>query len=104
MNILSQNYNNLLRKMIFDNFSDNLKKKLSSINNSNNVFNYIAITSNLDEDLNNMACHSLIEIFESLDEAYKKSEERKRKYDIKAHHNKRKKESQRTDLSKFVKM
>ena len=48
MNILSQNYNNLIKKLIFDVFTSSLKNRLDSLNPSEDVFNYVSILSNLD--------------------------------------------------------
>src|SRR5574344_875954 len=86
MNILSQNYNNLLKNMIIDIFTTNLKEQLNSLSSNNSVFNYVALLSNLDESLSSIARESLINIFESIDKAFSSSFERKRKYDIKSHH------------------
>ena len=86
MNILSQNYNNLLKNMIFNVFTSNLKQKLDSLDSNNNVFNYINLLSNLDESLCLIARESLISLFESIDKEYSNSIDRKRKYDIKSHH------------------
>lgn len=86
MNILSQNYNNLLKNMIFNVFTSNLKQKLNSLDSNNNVFNYINLLSNLDESLCLIARESLISLFESMDKEYSNSIDRKRKYDIKSHH------------------
>ncbi len=84
MNILSQNYNNLLKNMIFEVFSNNLKLQLNNTNSD--VFNYINLLSNIDETLSNIAKQSLINVFESLDYSFKHSLDRKRKYEIKSYH------------------
>ena len=84
MNIIPNNYENVLKEMIFSQFSNNLKKELDSLN-SNNVFNYINLLSNLDESLCEIAKNSLVTIFETIDKSYCNSIERKRKYHIKAH-------------------
>ena len=86
MNILSQNYNNLLKKLIFDVFTSNLKDKLNSLNPNEDVFNYVSILSNLDESLCVIAKECLVNLFESLDYYYSISRERKSKYEIKSHH------------------
>lgn len=69
MNILSQNYNNLLKKMIVDIFTTNLKEQLNNFDSNNNVFNYIDLLSNIDDSLSTIARDSLINIFESMDKA-----------------------------------
>ena len=81
MNIIPNNYENVLKEMIFSQFSNNLKKELDSLN-SNNVFNYINLLSNLDESLCEIAKNSLVTIFETIDKSYCNSIERKRKYHI----------------------
>ena len=86
MNILSQNYNNLLKKLIFDVFTSSLKNKLDSLTPNEDVFNYVSILSNLDESLCTVAKESLINLFEGLDYSYSISRERKSKFEIKSHH------------------
>ena len=85
MTIISNNYEKILKEMIFNQFSSNLKKELYKTNNTNKVFNYINLLSNLDNSLCNIAKQSLITIFETIDKSYSNSIERKRKYHIKAH-------------------
>ena len=86
MNIILQNYNELLKKLIFDNFSNNLNKQLSEMNRNGNVMNYVTLLSNLDESLCIVARESLVSIFETMDKSFRISAERKRKYEIKSHH------------------
>ena len=85
MNIISENYEKILKEMIFKEFSSNLKKELNKNNNTNNVFNYIELLSNLDNSLCEIAKKSLITIFKAIDLSYKNSLDRKRKYHIKAY-------------------
>lgn len=85
MNIISNNYEKILKEMIFNQFSSNLKKELYKTDNTNKVFNYIDLISNLDNSLCNIAKESLITIFEAIDKSYSNSIERKHKYHIKAH-------------------
>lgn len=87
MNIVPQNYNNLLKNIILNTFSSNLESILHNIfDSSNNVFNYVNLLSNLDNYLCNIAKQSLITCFESIDKSFKYSLERKRKYEIKSFH------------------
>lgn len=81
MNIISNNYENVLKEMIFKQFSDNLRNKL----NNSSVFNYINLLSDLDSSLCEIARKSLITIFESIDKSYSISSDRKRYYHVKAH-------------------
>lgn len=85
MNIIPNNYEKILKEMIFNQFSSNLKKELYKTDNTNKVFNYINLLSNLDNSLCNIAKESLITIFESIDKSFRNSSERKHKYHIKAH-------------------
>lgn len=85
MNTISNNYEKVLKEMIFREFSDNLKKELNKFSTSN-VFNYIGLLSNLDSSLCDIAKRSLTTIFSSIDKSYSNSSDRKRKYHIKAHH------------------
>lgn len=84
MNIISNNYEKILKEMIFNQFSSNLRKELNK-DHTNKVFNYIELLSNLDNSLCNIAKDSLITIFETIDKSYCNSIERKAKYHIKAH-------------------
>ena len=79
MNIILQNYNDLLKKMIFDTFSNNLKERLNKIDINGNVMNYIDLLSNLDESLCVIARESLVSIFEAMDKSFKQSIDRKKK-------------------------
>lgn len=94
MNIISNNYEKILKEMIISKFSSNLKKQFEKNVNINEVFNYINLLSNLDNSLCDIAKESLITIFEAIDKSYADSIERKSKYYIKAHH-------QRTILTIF---
>ena len=85
MTIISNNYEKILKEMIFNQFSSNLKKELNKTDNTNKVFNYIGLLSNLDKSLCDIAKQSLITIFETIDKSFSNSIERKHKYHIKAH-------------------
>lgn len=84
MTIISNNYEKILKEMIFSQFSANLKKELYK-DNTNKVFNYINLLSNLDSSLCQIAKNSIVTIFQSIDKSYCNSIERKRKYHIKAY-------------------
>jgi hypothetical protein len=84
MTSIPNNYEKVLSEMIFSKFSSNLKKELNK-NNINPTFNYINLSSNLDNTLCNLAKESLIAIFKAIDTSYCNSIERKRKHHIKAH-------------------
>ena len=86
MIIIPNNYEKILKEMILNQFSSNLKNELNKNSNPNKVFNYINLLSNLDNSLCEIAKNSLITIFETIDKSYSNSIERKHKYHIKAHH------------------
>ena len=86
MNILTQNYNELVKKITIEIFFFFLTNKLNTLLNLENVFNYINLLSNLDDNLNKLARESLINFFEELDKNFSSSKERKKKYEIKSHH------------------
>src|SRR5574344_3041352 len=86
MIIIPNNYEKILKEMILNQFSSNLKNELNKNSNPNKVFNYIELLSNLDNSLCEIAKNSLITIFETIDKSYSNSIERKHKYYIKAHH------------------
>ena len=86
MNIILQNYNDLLKKVIFDTFSQNLKENLNNIDASGNVMNYVNLLSSLDDSLCEIAKNTLVTTFEAINHSYSISHDRKKKYDIKSHH------------------
>lgn len=85
MEIITQNYEKILKNMIIDKFSEIINNQMSLTNESNQVFNYIKILDTLDDKLCEIALNSLKTIFETIDRGYKNSFERKHKYYIKAH-------------------
>lgn len=85
MEIISQNYENLLENLIINNFSEIIKKNKLINPNENKVFSYIRILDTLDETICNIARKSLITLFESIDRGFKNSPERRHSYHIKAH-------------------
>ena len=84
MNIITNNYEKVLQEMIFNQFSDNLKRELDKNINRNNIFNYIDLLANLDQSLCEIARSSLTTIFNAIDLSYRNSTERKSKYHVKA--------------------
>lgn len=50
MNTISNNYEKVLKEIIINQLTSNLKKELNKIN-TNNIFNYIDLITNLDETL-----------------------------------------------------
>ena len=85
MEIISQNYENILENLIINNFSEIIKKNNQLNPNENKVFNYIKILDTLDETICNIARKSLITLIESIDRGFKNSPERRHSYHIKAH-------------------
>ncbi len=84
MEIISQNYTNILENLIINNFSDFIKRNISIKSNENKVFNYINLLDTLDNSLCLVAINSLISIFNSIDNGFKNSPERRHRYHIKA--------------------
>lgn len=82
MNIILQNYNNLINNLIKNYFSNKIEKVISNFNNYS-INNYINLLSSLDNDMNSFICNYLKYIFEEIDRCYCNSLERKRKYHIK---------------------
>ena len=85
MEIITQNYENILENLIIKNFSEIIKKNKPINPNENKVFSYIRILNTLDETICDIARKSLITLIESLDRGFKNSPERRHSYHIKAH-------------------
>lgn len=85
MNIILQNYKNLIQKIITDNYISKIDKILLSFNGINNINNYINLISNLDSFMADTMRISLINLLEELDNNFMNSIERKIKYHIKSH-------------------
>lgn len=86
MDIISNNYTNVLKKLIFSKLKDSLDKEIHRNNNSPDVFGYTNILSSLDKSLCNIAKESLVTTFEAIDQGYRDSFDRKNEYHIKAYH------------------
>ena len=81
MNIVSQNYNNMITKLIINEIiKATANIKIGSIDN---VFNYINMIKSFDNIVNKSIIISIKTYLEQLDITYTNSPERKRKYDIK---------------------
>lgn len=85
MNIITQNYKNMLKNIIknsISNFTNNLIDEIVD-----NLFNvkdnkYINLIANLEKGIKELICKSLVNIIENLDNEYKNSLYRKKSYDI----------------------
>ena len=75
MEIITQNYENILENLIINNFSEIINKNKCLNPNENKVFNYISILDTLDETICNIAKKSLITLIESIDRRFKNSPE-----------------------------
>ncbi len=82
MNSISQKYVSMLQKLVNDCIKDRFSFKPMVIP-TNGVFNYINISSGLDETINNIARRFLISYFATLDENFKNSPNRSNRYHIK---------------------
>ena len=79
MNIILQNYNNLINKLIKEYFSN----KIDRIVNNFDLFsinNYINLISSFDECMNNFIKCAFVNLIKELDKNYMNSIERKKKY------------------------
>lgn len=83
MNIILQNYKNLINNLIKTYFIDKIDNAISKFNPSGNVNNYIDLLSSLDNNMADFMRISLKNILEELDRNYCISLERRRKYHIK---------------------
>ena len=82
MNIILQNYNNLLTNLIKEYFSNKIERVISNFNGYS-INNYIDLLFSLDKNMNLFICNSIKYLFEEIDRYYCNSLERKRKYHIK---------------------
>lgn len=82
MNIILQNYKNLINNLIRDYFSDKLDSIIGSFN-AFSVNNYINLISNFDHNMNSFLCSALKNLLEEFDKNFSISLERKSKYHIK---------------------
>lgn len=87
MNIILQNYKNLIENIIKDIFLTKVDTFLKGLNGVNNVNNYISLISSFDEALCSSFRETFVKLLEEIDFNYRKSIERKRKYHIKDHCN-----------------
>lgn len=83
MNIILQNYKNLINNLIKTYFIDKIDDIISKFNPSGNINNYIDLLSSLDSNMADFMRISLKNLLEELDHSYCISLERKRKYHIK---------------------
>lgn len=83
MTSISQKYMIKLQNIINNYLKDNLFVNIYDINPTIGVFNYINLSSNIDETINEAARKILTSYFESLDESFKNSQGRKERYHIK---------------------
>lgn len=82
MNIILQNYKNLIINLINKHFIDNLDNVLNNFD-SFSIDNYLSLISNFDFNMNSFICNSLIELINHIDYQFCNSKERKCKYHIK---------------------
>lgn len=87
MNIILQNYRNLIENIIKDIFLTKVDTFLKGLNGVNNINNYISLISSFDEALCSSFREAFVKLLEEIDFNYRKSIEKKRKYHIKDHCN-----------------
>ena len=83
MNIILQNYKNLINNLIKTYFIDKIDDVISKFNPSGNVNNYIDLLSSLDNNMADFMRISLKNLLEELDRSYCLYIERRKKYHIK---------------------
>ena len=82
MNIILQNYKNLINKLMNDYFTNKIDSIINNFN-SFSIDNYINLISNFDQNMNSFLCDALTNLIQELDKNFSNSIERKRKYHIK---------------------
>ena len=82
MNIILQNYKNLINNLINDYFSNKIDSIIDNFNGFS-VNNYINLLSSFDNNMSSFLCSALINLLEEFDKSFSNSSERKRKYHIK---------------------
>ena len=83
MNIILQNYKNLINDLIKTYFTDKIDNIINNFDENGNIDNYINLLSSFDYNMSKFMCNALKNILEEIDKNYCKSIERKRKYHIK---------------------
>ena len=86
MNIILHNYKNLITEIIKNTFIDNIDKVINQFESINNINNYINLLSGFDQNIVDIMKISLVKLIEELDNNFLNSNERKKKYHVKAHH------------------
>ena len=84
MNIILHNYENLINNLIKKNLSKRIELALSHSNDFS-INNYINLLSSLEQELNKFIKDAFIMFIKELDNNYKHSLERKRKYHVKSY-------------------
>lgn len=85
MNIILQNYKNLIEKIIKDSIISNVNSVLSNFNGYN-INNYIELLSSFDKAFCDSFKLSFIALISELDNAYRNTKERKNKFHIKGYY------------------
>lgn len=83
MNIILQNYKNLIENILKNIILNKVDTVLKEFNGLNNVSNYISLISSFDDALCSSFREAFIKLIEELDSNYRKSIERKKKYHVK---------------------
>ncbi|MBQ3475036.1 MAG: UPF0236 family protein [Bacilli bacterium] len=83
MNIILQNYKNLITELIKNYFIEKIDNIIVDFDDNGNINNYINLLSSFDNNMSKFMCYALKNLLEEIDKNYCKSLERKRKYHIK---------------------
>lgn len=78
MNIILQNYKNLIQELIKTHFSNKIDNVINNFNSSGDINNYINLLSSFDNNMSLFLCEALKDLLEKLDYNYCKSIERKK--------------------------
>lgn len=83
MNIILQNYKNLINELIKTYFIEKIDNLIVNFDENGNINNYINLLSSFDNNMSKFMCNALKNLLEEMDKNYCMSLERKRKYHIK---------------------
>ena len=78
MNIILQNYKNLINNLIKTYFTDKIDNIISTFDESGSINNYVNLLSTFDYNMSKFMCNALKNILEEFDKNYCNSLERKR--------------------------
>ncbi len=87
MAILSYNYQDVFKNILIDAIQSRFNSKTFQLDSVPNVFNFINTISTIDQTINILASKALQSFLEKLDDSFRLSPGRTKRYHVKAHHN-----------------